>query len=101
MLWNDLYAVLFIWAWSSIKCATIEFGLSYIKEVECSVTHQGNACFDHKYYTNNTELEAPLRGRALLIVPEVIIFTRCIVLLPWLLALFIEGCKLSDFFQRL
>ena len=31
-------------------------------------------------------LEAPLRGRALLIVPEVINFVRCIALLPWLLA---------------
>ena len=42
--------------------------------------------FNHRYYTNNTGLEAPLRGRALLIVPEVINFARCVALLPWLLA---------------
>jgi len=53
--------------------------------------------YDHRYCTTNTGLEAPLHGWALLIVPEVINFSRCIVLLPWLLALFIEGCKLSDF----
>ena len=29
---------------------------------------------------------APLRGRALLVVPEVINFASCIALLPWLLA---------------
>jgi len=33
---------------------------------------------NHRYYTNNMGLEAPLHGPALLTVPEVINFARCI-----------------------
>ena len=44
---------------------------------------------------------ALLRGRALLIVPEVINFARYIALLPWLLALFIEDRKLIDFSEAI
>jgi len=49
------------------------------------------------YYTNNTGLEVPFCGLALLVVPEVINYARCTALLPWLLALFIEDRKLGDF----
>ena len=55
-----------------------------------------NYYFNHRYYTNNTGLEAPLCGPALLTVLEIINYTRCTALLPCLLALFIEDRKLTD-----
>ena len=51
----------------------------------------------HRYYTHNTGLEAPLRGLAFLVVPEVIKNRQVHCVATLVASLFIKDRKLTDF----